>query len=160
MWSLTLEKHPVLSSPFVGWRRAMKSLLAEMTWGKWHRHCEVQLGCYWPSVDSSEEAPPLPHHPWVMKPQNTKLRMRGNCCICPLFLRFLCFTAASAGDWVKSHFVKDKCLVSTPWRTHGLWKYFWVSSAFYSGDFYLFVIPGTAIPSPWFWGSFVPSMKQ
>ena len=36
------------------WCEMIKCLCDEMKWDEWHKHCDVALGCYWPSDDTSD----------------------------------------------------------------------------------------------------------
>lgn len=45
----------VLYSPlFLGWCETIQCLCDEVTWGERRRQCDVVLGCYWPSDNTSE----------------------------------------------------------------------------------------------------------
>lgn len=53
-----------LDSPsfFLGWFEMMTC--TRLRWGRWRKHCEVELGYYWPSADSSETGVCFPT--WLM----------------------------------------------------------------------------------------------
>ena len=54
MWYIALSQNMLLHIPFLQWYEVIKCLLDKMKQDKWHKHCVLSLGYYWPSSDMSE----------------------------------------------------------------------------------------------------------